>query len=80
MPPGFASGRMSGPAKDMACTPMPPKADMRPELVSRLEGDVPRCSALPRVELPIWLAVSTPAYSVSVKFAPSSAPEVEVEL
>ncbi len=59
---------------------------MRPELVSRLEGNVPRCSALPRVELPSWPAVSTPAvspwpaYSVSVRSAPPSAPDVDVEL
>ena len=86
VPAGFAVGKMSEPSNDIACTLMPPSADIRPELVSRLSGDVPRCSALPPVELPIWPATTmptvgpTPAFSTSVRSAPPLLPEVDVEL
>ena len=46
---------------DIACTASPPSADKRPELVSRLPGDVPWCSALPSGELPAWAATRVPA-------------------
>src|ERR1700677_1814435 len=85
VPDGFAVGRISEPANDIACTPSPPSADLRPELVSRLPGDVPRCSALPPGESPIWPATTapavtpTPAFSISVRSAPPLLPEVDVE-
>ena len=65
VPVGFADGRISAPANDIACTPSPPSADNRPELVSRPPGDVPWCSALPIGELPTWAATVVPAVEPS---------------
>jgi hypothetical protein len=59
--------------KDVPWTPMPPRADIKPELVSRLAGLVPRCSALPRGEPPIWVATSVPAASISETTLPARA-------
>ena len=77
---GAGRGQDSEPTNDIACTPSPPSPPRRPELLSRLSGEVPRCSALPIGELPIWSATCVPAASpcpansVSVRLASSLLP------